>query len=108
MGIARIKEYKKMNFSDQHHKILQKALDVWGEHTQYSMAVGELGELLTLYGRRVQGRDVEEDWISEIADVIIILEQLARMHGYDKVCQKIEYKMERLSNRLDPLKKIDD
>lgn len=89
-----------MNFSDEQNNILQKAIDTWGEEAQNSMVIGELGELLTLYGRKAQGRDTEEDWISEIADVLIIVEQLARMHGYDRVRQMIDTKMDRLNNRL--------
>ena len=36
-----------------------------------SMMVGEIGELLTLVGRSVQGRDQLEDWVDELADVYL-------------------------------------
>ena len=64
------------------------------------MLIGEFGELLTLFGRRAQGRDTPEDWISEIADCMIMLEQMAIMHGYVKVQEKLDYKIQRLQNRL--------
>jgi len=97
-----------MNFSDEQNNILQKAIDTWGEEAQNSMVIGELGELLTLYGRKAQGRDTEEDWISEIADVLIIVEQLARMHGYNKVKRMVDTKMERLKGRLSKYDNLKD
>ena len=36
-----------------------------------SMMVGEIGELLTLVGRSMQGRDQLEDWVDELADVYL-------------------------------------
>ena len=36
-----------------------------------SIAVGEIGELLTLVGRSMQGRDRLEEWVDELADVTL-------------------------------------
>ena len=33
------------------------------------MLIGEMGELLTLFGRRAQWRDSREQWISEISPI---------------------------------------
>ena len=57
-----------MRFSQEQHLTLNSALKTWGDYEQYQMLIGELGELLTLFGRRVQGRDTPEEWITEIAD----------------------------------------
>ena len=42
-----------------------------------SMMVGEIGELLTLVGRSMQGRDQLEDWVDELADVYLQVHILA-------------------------------
>lgn len=89
-----------MNFTKDQHITLQNALDTWGEHDQKAMAIGEVGEYLTLVGKQVQGRATDSDWISEIADVMIMMEQMAKIYGYDKVQKEIDYKTNRLANKL--------
>ena len=89
-----------MRFSQEQHLTLNSALKTWGDYEQYQMLIGELGELLTLFGRRVQGRDTPEEWVTEIADCMIMLEQMAIMHGYVKVQEKLDYKIQRLQSRL--------
>lgn len=90
-----------MIFSEQHNKILDAAIDVWGVSDQKAMAVGECGEYLSLVGKEAQGRATEDDWISEIVDVMIMMEQMARMRDYEKVRQVFNYKMSRLKERLE-------
>lgn len=89
-----------MNFTKDQHITLQNALDTWGEHDQKAMAIGEVGEYLTLVGKQVQGRATDSDWVSEIADVIIMMEQMAKIYGYERVQQEINYKTYRLANKL--------
>lgn len=89
-----------MNFTDTEMKTLQDALDTWGTSEQKAMAVGEIGEFLSLFGRSAQGRDTAEQWHDEIADVLIMMEQMAFMHDYDAVMLRKTQKMERLAKRL--------
>lgn len=93
-----------MIFHSNHQEILRKAIDTWGVKDQMDMAVGECGEFLTLVGRKAQNRDTVEDWISEISDVIIMMEQMATIFGYDKVYQQIQLKMTRLEDRINNYK----
>lgn len=83
-----------------HDPLFKRALAAYGDSAQEALAVGEIGELLNLFGRRVQGRDTPEDWIVEIADVTIMLRQLALMHGVEKVEEAIKAKCERLERRV--------
>lgn len=85
---------------ERHDKTLLAALDKFGYATQMQMAIGEVGELLTLFGRSVQGRDSFESWIDEIADVTIMMRQLALMKGAYLVDCRIEEKMNRLRGKL--------
>lgn len=89
-----------MQFTKEHDKIFANAAKTWGLPSQESMAVGECGEFIALQGKKVQGRDTREDWISEIADVIITMEQMAILFGYSDVQKMINYKMIRLCEKL--------
>ena len=80
---------------------LLKAIEKWGAATQEQMAIGEIGELLALYGRRVQNRDDAMEWIDEIADVTIMLRQLALMTDPVLVAGAIDTKMCRLKKALE-------
>lgn len=100
-----------MKFTSDQNITLQNALDTWGERDQKAMAIGEVGEYLSLVGRQAQNRASNEDWISEIADVIIMMEQMAKLYGYNKVQEMVDYKMHRLAGKLasyDNLNKIED
>lgn len=43
---------------------------------------------------------IMEDWVSEIADVSIMMEQMAHMRGYEVVQDMINTKLQRLKERL--------
>ena len=89
-----------MKFTEEQNKILRAAIDVFGYDDQEKMAIGECGEFLSLQGKRAQGRDTQEDWISEIADVIIMIEQMSKMYGEERVQEMIDFKMNRLKDRI--------
>lgn len=82
-------------------KILWRAIDAYGNMAQLNVAVGEIGELLTLIGRHTQGRDTIDEWIDEVADVEIMLNQIKKMFDIeDFVESRINSKIDRLKNRL--------
>lgn len=93
-----------MKIDENQLDVLRDAVNTYGATDQYNMLVGEFGELLTLFGRRAQNRDTREDWISEIADCMIMLEQLAYMFGRDDVKTRIDQKIDRLKLRLEDYK----
>lgn len=90
-----------MIFTEEQDKILDRAVRLWGKYAQERMAVGECGEFIALQGRSAQNRDSNEDWISEIADVIIMMEQMAKLYGYEQVKEMVNFKMERLSGKIE-------
>ena len=79
-----------------------RATKTWGTEKQTSVCIGEIGELLTLFGRDAQGRTTKEDWCSEIADVIICAWQLSRLAGIDIETQNnmICHKLNRVNHKL--------
>lgn len=93
----------KMNLSNEQNETLDLAMSTWGMDTQESMFIGELGELMTLFGRRSQGRDSEEEWIEELADVYITLSQLIRHHGKIGVQALVDSKLSKLRTKLDSI-----
>lgn len=80
---------------------------VWGQEVQEKIAIGEIGELLTLFGRREQRRDTEEQWVDEIADGIIMLHQLAHLHNISAVEHRIAAKVLKLEQRINKHKNAD-
>ena len=81
--------------------ILEQAIVHYGKTAQLAVAIGEIGELLTVIGRDAQGRATEEDWIDEIADVTIMLRQLAIMIGVEETEARVEAKIARLAKILE-------
>ncbi len=82
-------------------QVLKTAVDTWGEYEQVMMAIGECGEFLTLMGRKVQGRLIESDMHDEIADVLIMMHQMANIYGIDHVRARVRHKMEKLALKLE-------
>lgn len=80
--------------------VLSGALRAWGRDSQVDMAIGECGEFVTLCGRQRQGRATEEDWISEIADVFVMMAQMREIFGREKVDAMIDFKIDRLKQKL--------
>jgi len=80
--------------------LFKKALDKFGIEHQINIAVGEIGKFLTCIGRKAQGRLNKEEMIDEIADVLICMNQMAYIHGWDEVNERIKIKMEKKNQKL--------
>jgi len=78
---------------------LKKIIEHYGKENQLKMIVGEIGELLALFGKESQGRASKDDWVEEIADVEIMLEQLKLIKGIDTSKTK-RFKIERTLKRI--------
>lgn len=83
--------------SDQ---LLRMAIEKWGSGPQTQMAFGECGEFVTLAGKMAQGRATAEDVIDEIADVTIMMRQMALLYGLSGVERRIAFKLDRLQKKL--------
>ena len=78
-----------------------KAVEIFGPECQEDIAFGEIGELITLLGRRRQCRDSPAQWQDEVADVIITQHQMAVIHGGLAVIEaRIEEKVTKLRAKL--------
>ena len=80
---------------------LERALETWGDDTQEMHAIEEIGELMAAMMQYRRHRANQMDVCDEIADVLIVANQLAMMYGRAEVEERIEYKMNRLGDRLE-------
>ena len=79
--------------------LLCKAVCEWGKTAQVDMMIEECGELVSALSQERRGRKV--DVASEIADVMIMAEQMRIMYGAYEVDVAINAKMYRLKQKLD-------
>lgn len=89
-----------MNLPSCLDEICLKAIRKYGIPSQEAVALGELGELIALFGKRAQGRDTPEQWVDEITDGLIMLHQLAHIHGAELVEARMRFKLDKLSERI--------
>lgn len=82
-------------------KILQKAIDRWGEDAQTKMVLEEMSELQKEICKRWRGKDNLDAIAEETADVEIMLDQLKMMLDIqEEVLAYRKAKLERLRERL--------
>ena len=84
-----------------HDDILKHALETWGEEAQIVMAIEESAELTHALTGLYRGRAADGDVIEEIADVQIMLDQLALLFGEGAVEDAVREKLYRLEERLE-------
>lgn len=84
-------------------QLLRDAIKTWGEDLQELIAIEEMAELTKaiIKGRRKCSSKERQEIIDEIADVQIMIWQLAEMYDRIEVQGAITKKMERLESRLD-------
>lgn len=80
--------------------LCRKAMEIYGFPAQAAMVVEECSELTNAICKFRRGRVNEDDIITEIADVIIMCEQMAAYFGETKVALEKEKKLKRLEERL--------
>ena len=80
--------------------LYKKALETWGIESQVFMVMEEVGEMLNALAKANRGRSKKEDIITELADVSIMMEQMAIYFGYDEFKKEKKRKLERLERRL--------
>ena len=85
----------------KHKETLQKAILQYGYTAQITMAVEEMAELLNALAKERRGRATQNDIVTEIADVTIMMWQLAIMYGEQSVEMEIERKIKRLQERIE-------
>lgn len=81
-------------------EIYRKALEAKGYHHQKMVLVEECGELLNAIAKSERGRAKVADIITELADVSIMVEQMALFFGWKEFEEEKKRKLERLNQRL--------
>jgi NTP pyrophosphatase (non-canonical NTP hydrolase) len=87
--------------NDEKIDLYLRALYEWGADAQTLMVFEEMSELQKELCKYIRGRDNVENIADEIADVIIMLEQMMVLFACEQlVKERKEYKLERLKKRL--------
>lgn len=82
--------------------ILEKALDTYGAQVQTLMVMEEMAELQKELCKHARGRDNRLSIAEEIADVQIMLEQMAILHSCETQVKTFRaQKLDRLKMRLE-------
>lgn len=87
--------------NDEARAIELEALDTYGAPAQILMVYEEMGELMKELSKNQRGKDNNLQIAEEIADVRIMLEQMALLFGIERDCERFRYaKLMRLKDRL--------
>lgn len=82
-------------------EVYRLALDTWGADAQTLMAFEEMSELQKELCKHARGRDNREEISEEIADVLIMLDQMMVLHDCKQTVKEWkERKLKRLAYRL--------
>lgn len=96
---------EKIDF-DSDREVLQAAIRCWGGRVQEAIAIEEMSELTKAlcktWRHGIQDKSMDAV-IEEIADVQIMLWQLAELYGRGAVHHAIVLKMERLKERVEAI-----
>ena len=82
------------------YKLYDRALDEFGIINQKWMLVEECGELLDALAKLKRGRASKEEIITELADVHIMVEQMAFFYGLEEFQTEKKRKLASLEERL--------
>ena len=81
-------------------RLYNRVINTYGIDAQKMMLIEECGELLNAVAKLKRGRSTKEDIITELADVHIMVEQMAFFFGWDEFKAEKERKLQRLQERL--------
>lgn len=87
--------------------VFNKALVEYGLSSQKMMAIEECAELTNALAKLARGRASQADIITELADVSIMVDQLAMFFGEESFKQERARKIARLEERLRVCKTFD-
>lgn len=85
---------------DEYKKIYIKALMEYGLENQKWVLIEECGELLNVLAKLKRVRSTKKEIITELADVHIMVEQIAYFYGWEDFLKEKEDKLTRLKERL--------
>lgn len=80
--------------------VTKRAVETFGRESQIQMAIEEMAELTDALCKLRRGRVTPDAVITEIADVQIMMSQLAHIFGMNEVSAERIRKIERLGHRI--------
>lgn len=82
--------------------VVQKTIHKYGEQTQQTVAMEECAELIKEISKAIRGQFRREFIAEEIADVLIMIEDLQQIHGIpdEKIQEYIDLKTDRILARM--------
>lgn len=86
--------------NDEKRIIFNDAINKWGIANQMFMVMEEVGELLNVLAKAKRNRASKDEIITELADVSIMVEQLAFFYGEKDFLTEKERKLQRLKEML--------
>lgn len=86
--------------NDETKAVLNAAIIHWGKELQMDMVIEECAELIHVISAFRRGRATTDQMLDELADVLIMADQLKVMFGPTRVQIHYDRKLERLKNRL--------
>lgn len=91
-----------MNFNNEQKEVVTEAIRAWGFTAQTDIAIEEMSELTKaiIKDRRYSSSETFDNLCEEIADVMIMCEQLYMFTDPDRIQAFINKKLERLKERL--------
>lgn len=81
--------------------IFKQAVDTFGADHQIGMLHEEVGELLAAINQYARGRVKKDAVVTEIADVMIMCEQMAEIFGREETEAEKKRKIQRLAEKLE-------
>ncbi len=86
--------------NDEKRSIFNDAINKWGIINQVFMVMEECGELLNVLAKAKRNRASKDEIITELADVSIMVEQMAFFYGEKDFLIEKDRKLQRLKERL--------
>lgn len=96
-----IKHIKEKHIIMESKQILAQAIQKYGVEAQQRQCIEECSELITAILHHQRRKCDNQAVVTEIADVIIMCEQMKLVYGAQAVDDEIKAKMKRLTERLD-------
>lgn len=85
----------------ENERLYRRALEAWGPGAQTLMVLEEMSELQKELCKHERGRDNRQAIAEEIADVLIMLDQMIVLHNIERAVESYKtFKLERLEKRL--------
>ena len=82
-------------------RVYRAALEKWGVEAQYDQTIEECAELIAALKHLKRDKVDEEQIVSELADVTLMIGQLIWMFGEERVKAAVARKLEKLAGLLD-------